>query len=140
MTDPERNIERVQRAFAAALSGDWSTVASLVHGDVDWHLPGDSPIARDAIGVDAFVAKVQMLFSSGLNVELLNVFASGDQVATLQRNTATSNDGDLDILAVNLFTMTEGKLTRMQTFPSDLYALDRFWSGRQDLLERDGHG
>jgi ketosteroid isomerase-like protein len=130
MTDPQRNIEQVQRGLAAALSGDWSTLETLVHGDVIWHIPGSSPIAGDAIGIDAFVAMVQKVFSSGLNVDLLNVFAAGDQVATLQRNTATSNDGDLDILVVNIFTMTEGKLTRLQTFPSDLYALDRFWSGQ----------
>jgi len=130
MTDPQRNIELVQRAFAAALNGDWSTVGTLVRDDVAWHIPGNSPIAGDAIGMDSFVAKVQMLFSSGLNVELLNVFAAGEQVATLQRNTATSNDGDLDILVFNLFTIIEGKVTRMQTFPSDLYALDCFWSAQ----------
>jgi hypothetical protein len=54
----------------------------------------------------------------------------GCHFATLQRNTATSNDGALDILVVNIFTLTEGKLTRMQTFPSDQYALDRFWSAQ----------
>jgi SAM-dependent methyltransferase len=131
MSDPQSNIEVAQRAFVAAVNGDWSTVRTLVHGDVTWHIPGNSPIAGDTIGIDGFVAKVQMLITSGLNVELLNVFASGDQVVTLQRNTAPSNLGGLDILVVNLFTLTEGKLTRMQTFPSDLYALDRFWSGQK---------
>lgn len=68
-----------------------------------------------------------MLFSQGLNIELLNAFGAGDQVVTLQRNSAVSEDRDFDILVITLFTVKDGKLARIQTFPSDQYALDAFW-------------
>jgi uncharacterized protein len=127
MTDTQSNVDLVLRGFAAATGGDWSTVRSLVRDDFTWHIPGHSRIAGDAVGIEAFAAKLQMFSSAGLNVEVLNVFAAGDHVATLQRNSAVSEAGELDILVISLFTVLDGKVARMQTFPSDQYALDRFW-------------
>jgi uncharacterized protein len=64
MANASSNIELVQGAFAAAISGDWATLRSLVHDDCTWHIPGHSQIAGDAVGVEAFVAKLQMLFKA----------------------------------------------------------------------------
>lgn len=54
------------------------------------------------------------------------MFASGTRVVPVQRKRAPGNPG-LDITALNLFSLAEGKIASMQTFPSDLYALDRVW-------------
>ena len=131
MADASSNIELVQRAFVAATSGDWPALRGLVRDDFTWHIPGQSRIAGDAVGVEAFASKLEMLFSAGLNVELLNVFGAGEHVATLQRNSAVSEDRGLDIFVINLFTVVDGQLVRMQTFPSDQYALDAFWGPAQ---------
>ncbi len=127
MTQRETNLEAVRQAFEGIGSGDWDAVRAVVSEDVVWHLPGDSKISGDAVGIEAWAAKLQRLFASGLNVELLNVMAEGDQVITVQRNSASASDGELDILVLNLFTLADGKLSRMQTFPGDQYALDAFW-------------
>ncbi len=127
MTERETNLEAVRRAFEGIGSGDWDAVRAVVSEDVVWHIPGDSKIAGDAVGIEAWAAKLQNLFTSGLNVELLNVMGAGDQVITVQRNSAATTGGELDILVLNLFTLADGKLSRMQTFPGDQYALDAFW-------------
>ncbi len=127
MTQRETNLEAVRLAFDGLGAGDLQAVRAVVSEDIVWHVPGDSKISGDAVGIEAWAAKLQSLFASGLNAELLNVMAEGDQVITVQRNSASASDGELDILVLNLFTLADGKLSRMQTFPGDQYALDAFW-------------
>jgi len=58
-------------------------------------------------------------------VQMLNAIRAGDQLITVHRNSASTTSETLDILVLNLFTFANGKRARMQTFPSDPYALDR---------------
>jgi ketosteroid isomerase-like protein len=123
------NLDVVQRAFGAALAQDWDTVRPLLHDDFTWTIPGRSRISGDAVGVDAFAARFGEILAGGLHVELLDTLAAGEHVVTVQRNSAPPGDGGpaLDLTAVNLFTVRDGKLARMQSFVSDQYALDAYW-------------
>jgi ketosteroid isomerase-like protein len=123
------NLELVQRAFGAALAQDWDTVAPLLHDDFTWTIPGHSRIAGDAVGAEAFGAKLGELLGAGLDVQVIETMAAGDHVVTVQRNSAAAVDGGpgLDITAINLFTVRDGRLARMQSFVSDQDALDRYW-------------
>jgi uncharacterized protein len=123
---PVQNVELVRAAFAAALGGDRETFRGLVHEDFSWTVPGASRVAGVVVGVDAFAAKLKKVFGAGVEVELLDVLASDARVATVQRNRAPGDPG-LDITVINLFTVLEGRIASMETFPSDLYALEKFW-------------
>jgi ketosteroid isomerase-like protein len=126
MPEPAQNVELVRRAFGAALAGDCETLQGVVHEDFSWTVPGASRVAGVVVGVDAFAAKLRTVFVAGVEVELLDVLASATRVATVQRNRAPGDPG-LDITVINLFHVREGRVTSMETFPSDLYALETFW-------------
>jgi ketosteroid isomerase-like protein len=122
----DESIDLVRRAFSAALAGDWPTFRDLAKDDFTWTMPGTSRVAGVVTGTDAFAAKFAVVGEANVEAEMLDVLGSGTRVVTVQRNRAQGNPG-LDITALNLFTLVEGKIASMQTFPLDLYALDRFW-------------
>lgn len=124
---PGDQIALVQQALGALAMGDLETAASLAVEGVVWRVPGRSRIAGDAVGLDAVRNRLQMLLSAGVNIEVLNVMSAGDQVVTVQRNSGAVEGRELDITVLNLTTISDGKIGRIDTFPSDVDALDRFW-------------
>lgn len=60
-------------AFATALIGlDVDALAQAVTPDFRWSLPGDSPIAGTTIGAGAAIQRARLLFSFGLETELVS--------------------------------------------------------------------
>lgn len=118
----------VERSLLAVVTGDVAALQRLVTPDFVWHLPGKSPIAGDVHGAEAWSAKLRSLLDTGLRPELLAMLEADDHVAVLQRNTARTGEHSLDVHVVNLFTVREGRLARLDTFFSDQYAVDAFWT------------
>ena len=58
----------------------------------------------------------------------LELLEGEQHVAAVQRNTATSGAHSLDVRVVNLFTIEDGKVARLDTFFSDQPAAEAFWS------------
>ena len=50
----EANVEALQRGYEALNRGDLSVVLALLHPDLEWHEPGDSPHAGTHHGRDSF--------------------------------------------------------------------------------------
>jgi uncharacterized protein len=122
------NAAIVLRALGAFRAQDYETLRSLLAPDVVWTIPGISRISGDRQGTEAVAAQLQTIAKAGVNVEVLDVLAGAQHVATLQRNTARDGDRALDILVVNLFEVRDGEVASMRTFPSDLRALEAFWA------------
>ena len=124
---PDEQIALVQQALVALALGDLDSATKLVANDVVWFVPGRSTIAGEAVGLEQVRSRLQRLIEAGVAVELLNVMSAADQVVTVQRNHGQNEGRTLDITVLNLATIRDGRLARLDTFPSDLEALDRFW-------------
>jgi ketosteroid isomerase-like protein len=122
------NTELALRALGAIREGDVEAARELVADDFVWRIPGESPIAGEARGVDEWSRKFRRIVEVGLKPEVLATLEGDDHAAFVQRNTAESGGHSLDVRVVNLFTIEEGKLARMDTFFDDQAALDAFWT------------
>jgi uncharacterized protein len=120
--------EVVQQALAAVRTGDLDSARELVSNDFVWHIPGTSTISGDAVGVEAWSAKLSQLPGAGLQPQLIEMLEGEAFVAAIQRNTAAAAGATLDVLVVNLFTVADGKVTRLDTFFDDQVAAEAFWN------------
>jgi ketosteroid isomerase-like protein len=120
--------ELVLTAIAAVRAQDLERARPLVHDDVVWHIPGTSSISGDVTGVEAWSEKLQRLLGAGLHPQLLGVLEGDDHVAAVQRNTAEANGASLDVQVVNLFTVRDGRVARLDTFFGDQVAAEAFWN------------
>ena len=122
------NTELVMQALGAIREGDDEAARRALADDFVWHVPGESPIAGDATGAEEFGRKFRKLVEAGLRPEVLATFEGPDHAVFLQRNTAEADGHSLDVKVVNVFTVEDGKLSRMDTYFGDQAALDAFWS------------
>lgn len=122
------NTETVQQALGAVRTGELDRARELVHDDFVWHIPGTSTISGDARGVEEWATKLAKLLGAGLQPQVIAMMESESHVAAVQRNTASAGSATLDVLVVNLFTMAEGKVSRLDTFFGDQTAAESFWN------------
>jgi hypothetical protein len=82
-------------------------------------MPGTSRVAGVVTGTDALPRSSRSSARRTSRPRCLDVLASGTRVVTVQRNRAQANRG-LDITALNLFTLVEGKIASMHSFDAHL--------------------
>ncbi len=122
------NVELVQQALGAIREGDVERARSTVADDFVWQIPGRSPISGEARGIDAWIEKLRTLLSAGLKPEVLDMLEGAEHVAVLQRNTASAGGHTMDLQVVNMFTIRDGRVVRLDTFFGDQTEADGFWS------------
>lgn len=121
-------IEVVQKALGAVRVGDAEAAEAVVASDFVWHIPGRSSIAGDVHGVADWIERLAQLLGAGLQPTVLDMLEGKEQVAVLQHNTAQKDGHALDVSVVNLFTVADGRVTRLDTYFSDQAAADAFWT------------
>jgi ketosteroid isomerase-like protein len=119
--------EVVQKALGAVRGGDLEAASAVVTDDFVWHIPGRSSIAGDARGVAEWAEKLARLLGAGLQPTLLDMLEGKEGVVALQHNTAQSGSHTLDVSVVNVFTLSDGKVSRLDTYFGDQEAADTFW-------------
>lgn len=123
----QTKIDIVQQALTAVLTGDLDAAREVVAEDFVWHIPGASKIAGDAAGPDGWGDRLRLLFAHGLQPQVIEAFEGDQRAVVLQRNVARSGERSLDVQVVNVFTVEEGKVRRLDTFFGDPDAVERFW-------------
>lgn len=126
------NEDLVREGFAAFGRGDIDALRDQYFaGDIRWHVPGRSPVAGDYDGVAQVIEFFGRLFelSGGtLHLELHDVLADDEHAVALYTVRAEREGRRLEDNTVNTFHMRDGKVTEVWTNPTDLYAVDEFWS------------
>ena len=117
----------VQQALGAVVGGDIAAATAVVADDFVWQIPGSSRISGEVAGVEGWAEKLRTLLGAGLRPQVLAMLEGEEHVAVLQRNVAESGAHSLDIQVVNLFTVREGKVVRLDTFFGDQTAAETFW-------------
>ncbi len=130
MTDANENL--VRQGYNAFAEGDMETLRSLFAPDAVHVATGDSPVSGEYRGVDAILGYYGTLFelSDGtFAAELQNVRSEGDDtVVATHRDKGQRGGKTLDQDEDLIFTIANGKITRLQEKHSDQATYDDFWS------------
>ncbi|HUR14485.1 MAG TPA: nuclear transport factor 2 family protein [Mycobacteriales bacterium] len=122
------NADVALSALGAVRGGDLETARRFVAEDFVWHIPGRGPISGDVTGLAGWHEKLSRLVAAGLQPELLGMLEGGDKVAVLQQNRATHGPHQLDVSVVNVFTISDARVRRLDTYFGDQYHADGFWT------------
>jgi uncharacterized protein len=116
--------------FLTALRNrDWVLMRSIMINDIIWTLPGTSLISGEAYGVDAVIKRSQLIVSYNLTYGLKNILFGQHGVALSLNNTARRGDLVLEEHLATVFSLSDGKISRIDTYLSDVDMVDAFFIG-----------
>jgi uncharacterized protein len=125
------NEDLVRQGYAAFASGDIEAMVSLFDPDIRWHFPGRTALAGHHEGA----AKVAEMFgllaqmSGGTHrVEVHDVIGNDAHVVALHTARAERAGKQLEVNALNVFHVRDGKITEAWTLHTDPYGYDEFYS------------
>jgi ketosteroid isomerase-like protein len=124
------NEDLVRKGYAAFLGGDTATLSDLFADDIVWHSPGRNQLAGDFRGKEAVLGNFQRTFEltgGNINLEIHDVVANDDHVVVLVHTSAQKDGRKLEDDGIQLFHVTDGKVTEQWLYPGDPYASDEFW-------------
>jgi uncharacterized protein len=130
MTHPNEDL--IRQGVDAYARGDIEALRTRFFApDIRWHFPGRSPFAGHHQGADQvaeFFRKLGVLSGGTHRIELHDVIANDDHAVALHLTRAERAGKQLQINAVQVFHIRDGKITEAWTTHSDPYAFDEFWA------------
>ena len=127
-----QNVQLIRDGYAAFAQGDIATVLELFDEDIDWHVPGRSPLSGDYHGhegVLGFFTKSMELSGGTLKVDVDDVVADGDRVVVFSTVSAQRNGRSLSTPEVHCWRLADGKAVAFREFQGDQQSEDEFWIG-----------
>ncbi len=128
----EQNAQLIRDGYEAFAQGDIPTVLKLFDEDIDWHVPGRSPLSGDYHGHDGvmgFFTKSMELSNGTLKVKVDEVVADGDRVVVFSTVSARRNGRSLSAAEVHCWRLSDGKAVEFREFQGDQQSEDEFWLG-----------
>ena len=126
------NEDLVRAGFAAFARGDVSALGrDFFADDICWHFPGRGRFGghhRGAGEVAKLLSRMAEMSGGTHRVELHDVIGNDDHVVALHTTRAERAGRQLEINAVQVFHVRDGKVTEAWTSHSDVYAVGEFWS------------
>lgn len=124
------NEDLLRRGYEAFTSGDMETMSELFADDIEWHQPGDNPMAGEFKGqqeVFGNFAKIPQL-TTAFNMEVHDVLASDDHAVALVKVHAEREDKSADLDAVHVYHVEDGEVTEAWIIQTDQAESDEFWN------------
>ena len=137
MNDPKSVVVRYVEAVR---DGDLDVIRDSFAPDAVWHYPGQVPVlagewrGRDTI-VNDFLGSMGVLFAPGgaPAVALVNAFAAGNQVLAEWTSKGTAANGSpYDVLCAGVYTVEDGRITRVREFADTLGVTTSLFPDRLD--------
>jgi uncharacterized protein len=126
------NEDTVRRGYEAFGQGDMDTLRSIMTPDVIQSVPGKSQVSGEHKGVDDVLGYYATLFEltgGTLKAELQSATAEGaDKVVAVHHLTAQRGGKSYDQNETLTFTLTGGKISRLDESRPDQAAFDSFFS------------
>ena len=123
----EANVEALQRGYDALNRGDLSVVLDLLHPDIEWHEPGDSPEAGTHHGRDSFERFFRSWIDSFDEFRVVPekvVERGNDLVAVVRQSGRGRASGvEIEIRLAHVWTIEDGRAVRWEAVPSPAQAL-----------------
>lgn len=125
-------VDRLYDALGAFYSGgDETPVRELLADDVEWHVPGGSPIAGDYQGIDQVVAYFNTrrgLARGTYRMILGEILVGEEHVAVLTDGTAAVGGIQGGWTTLGLYRIHDGAVAGCWLLPLDQTAFDAIWS------------
>jgi uncharacterized protein len=102
----------VRRYTAGFRAGDLDAIVSCLAPDVVWALHGD----RTLTGRDAFAAEADSGGGPRPELHLDRLIEEGATVAVVGHGSVSLGDGPVDFVYSEVFTFTDGLVSRLDTF------------------------
>jgi ketosteroid isomerase-like protein len=126
------NEDVVRRGYEAFGQGDMDTLRSIMTPDVVQSVPGTSQVSGDHKGVDnvlGYYAKLAELTNGTLKADLQSVTDEGaDKVLAVHRLSAQRDGQSYDETEKLHFTLSGGKISRLDEEHPDLAKFDAFFA------------
>jgi ketosteroid isomerase-like protein len=126
------NVATVRRGYDAFNAADLSALAELFDENACWHTPGRSPVAGDAVGRHAVVARLgQYVGETGgtFRADLKRLLTDEDgKVIGIHHNVGRRHGKELDVYCCIVFEVADGRIVDGCEHFYDLHAWDEFWS------------
>jgi ketosteroid isomerase-like protein len=126
MTDEQK--QQLGRAFLSVLGHpDAEVVRSVAAEDVIWSFPGASPISGEAHGVQGVMKRGQTITSYGVKADIIRAVHGFSGMAMILHNTGNKNGRTLDEHVVAVFSFRGDKISRLDTYLSDVAMAEAFF-------------
>ncbi len=130
--DASSKTEIMKRYVEAFKRKDWEAATAFWADDIVLHAQGRHPLAGDFFGKQAFlehVSRVSAQLSATIElVEVYDVMFSAEHAVGWVKERAVRGERSLVFDRVNVYRMSEGKITEVWMYDSDPYALEEFFS------------
>jgi uncharacterized protein len=130
--DASSKAEVMKRYVEAFKRKDWDAATAFWADDIVLHAQGRHPLAGDFFGKQAFLDHVGRVSAQlGGTIELVEVYDvmfSAEYAVAWVKERAVRGGRSLVFDRVNVYRMSDSKITELWTYDSDPYALDEFWS------------
>lgn len=121
----------LNRAYQAFAAGDIPAVLAAFAADIDWHVPGSSPVAGHYRGRDAvagFFGQLAGRSGGSFRLDVHDVTAAGDRVVALVTEHAEANGARLAARAVHVWRVGDGGVAEFTDYYHDQASVNVFWS------------
>jgi ketosteroid isomerase-like protein len=124
--------QQIAQTFLEAVkSGNFELVGSLLAPDVKWNQPGRNRFSGlKSSAAEVFQMVGGMMEISGntlLLAEIKSVTENGNQIACLINWKATGESGSYDVDNIDVYTISNGKITDAVIYSADLSQENAFW-------------
>lgn len=129
MAHPDEEV--VRRGYDAFSRGDMETLREIFADDIEWHVPGRSPLAGDHKGVDAvlgYFGQTMELTGGTFEVSVHDVVAGDDHTIGLHTAKGERSGKRLEDDQILVFHLSDGRVASVWQYFTDTYANDDFWS------------
>lgn len=132
---PHPNVAIVERMYECFNRGDMDSIRQEIFApDLVWRLPGHHPLSGTKNGADEVIAFFGQLNKAGIQVDLINIDAWGeDTVVEVHRGHGQAKGAVLDALNCTHYQIRDGKIANVQVYISDQYTVDHFFSAAYAL-------
>ena len=125
------NAAVVREIFDAFARKEGFALRGLFAEDAVWSVPGHGVMAGTYRGRDEifrFLARLPKETDGTYGSELVDVLASDSRAAAFYRARGTRRGRTLALDQVLLFTLEDGRVTRVLALPTDSDAFEEFWA------------
>lgn len=125
------NVALLRKGYDAFGKGDMATLTELFAEDVVWHMPGRNPVSgvhKGREAVFAAFAKFAEISGGTLRIDVHDIVANDGHTVAVNRATASRPGKELALLGVDVFHVSNGKITELWSFSEDQRLDDEFWS------------
>ena len=125
---PEENRQVILDYYEAYGTGDMNAVAEFFAPDIEWHIPGQHPLAGTKTGRDEVLAFFEQLGRGAFRAELIALMADEEWVIDMHRGWSNlEGQENVDTTWVLAFRIEEGLIAEARNFAFDQAAANAFF-------------